>query len=263
MAKSVYIHIPFCDNICSYCDFCKLYTNEKFIDKYLNSLENEIENKYKKETDDITKFVQEKLKQQSSMKPIKQCNLSNLYANKKLIESFNGLANYMKTDGVICGSDVFGYKLELRKSKYNSVTELKKGMGVSGSLSNEFTLYKSNDLFGFVKKANDNHFTTDQILNGLMQINVTVLNSGGNELSGGERAEFNLLKELKDSDTFDVLLLDEPEASFDNPFIKESVAGIIKNFTSLLVLVFFIASSSNGIISSYDIDTQLFVSLAS
>ena len=50
MAKSVYIHIPFCDNICSYCDFCKLYTNEKFIDKYLNSLENEIENKYKKET---------------------------------------------------------------------------------------------------------------------------------------------------------------------------------------------------------------------
>ena len=47
MAKSVYIHIPFCDNICSYCDFCKLYTNEKFIDKYLNSLENEIENKLK------------------------------------------------------------------------------------------------------------------------------------------------------------------------------------------------------------------------
>ncbi len=191
-----------------------------------------LEYRLKKETDDITKFVQEKLKQQSSMKPIKQCNLSNLYANKKLIESFNGLANYMKTDGVICGSDVFGYKLELRKSKYNSVTELKKGMGVSGSLSNEFTLYKSNDLFGFVKKANDNHFTTDQILNGLMQINVTVLNSGGNELSGGERAEFNLLKELKDSDTFDVLLLDEPEASFDNPFIKESVAGIIKNLSS-------------------------------
>ena len=34
--KSVYIHIPFCSNICSYCDFTKLYYNELYIDKYYN-----------------------------------------------------------------------------------------------------------------------------------------------------------------------------------------------------------------------------------
>lgn len=47
--KSAYIHIPFCNNICSYCDFCKLYYNKKWIDEYLKSLELEIKSNYKGE----------------------------------------------------------------------------------------------------------------------------------------------------------------------------------------------------------------------
>ncbi len=47
MIKSCYIHIPFCDNICSYCDFCKLFYNEKIVDNYLLHLEKEIKNIYK------------------------------------------------------------------------------------------------------------------------------------------------------------------------------------------------------------------------
>lgn len=46
---SIYIHIPFCTSICTYCDFCKMYYNKKYIDKYLNSLEKEIKERYKGE----------------------------------------------------------------------------------------------------------------------------------------------------------------------------------------------------------------------
>lgn len=46
---SVYIHIPFCTNICSYCDFPKLFKNDKYIEKYLDCLENEIKDNYKNE----------------------------------------------------------------------------------------------------------------------------------------------------------------------------------------------------------------------
>ena len=45
--KSAYIHIRFCDTICSYCDFCKFLKNDEWIDKYLNSLEKEINTNYK------------------------------------------------------------------------------------------------------------------------------------------------------------------------------------------------------------------------
>lgn len=46
---SIYIHVPFCTSICTYCDFCKMYYNKKFIDNYLNTLEKEIRERYKGE----------------------------------------------------------------------------------------------------------------------------------------------------------------------------------------------------------------------
>ena len=48
--KSVYIHIPFCTNICSYCDFPKMYKIEEYVEKYLNALEQEIKNNYNNES---------------------------------------------------------------------------------------------------------------------------------------------------------------------------------------------------------------------
>lgn len=47
--KSVYIHIPFCSNICFYCDFCKMLYKKEWVEIYLESLKNEIVNFYKGE----------------------------------------------------------------------------------------------------------------------------------------------------------------------------------------------------------------------
>lgn len=49
MTKSVYVHIPFCETICSYCDFCKFYYNEEMADVYLEALEKEIIDNYNDE----------------------------------------------------------------------------------------------------------------------------------------------------------------------------------------------------------------------
>lgn len=49
MIKSCYIHIPFCKNICSYCDFCKNYYNDEMVSKYIDAIEKEIKDNYKKD----------------------------------------------------------------------------------------------------------------------------------------------------------------------------------------------------------------------
>ena len=40
----IYVHIPFCKQKCSYCDFTSFANKENFIEKYINSLKNEINN---------------------------------------------------------------------------------------------------------------------------------------------------------------------------------------------------------------------------
>lgn len=42
--KAAYIHIPFCEHICHYCDFNKFFIQSQPVDEYLRSLEKEMAN---------------------------------------------------------------------------------------------------------------------------------------------------------------------------------------------------------------------------
>lgn len=46
---SIYIHIPFCKTICSYCDFCKILHDRDLVIPYLEKLECEIDDAYEHE----------------------------------------------------------------------------------------------------------------------------------------------------------------------------------------------------------------------
>lgn len=48
--RGVYIHIPFCNGICSYCDFCKFLYKESWANKYLDELYKEVNQIYEKDT---------------------------------------------------------------------------------------------------------------------------------------------------------------------------------------------------------------------
>lgn len=49
MIDSIYIHIPFCREICTYCDFCKMLYLGKLSKNYFTALEKEFSDRYMKE----------------------------------------------------------------------------------------------------------------------------------------------------------------------------------------------------------------------
>jgi len=51
--RALYIHIPFCNSICGYCDFCKLIYNQGFAEDYLRALFGEIDSYHLTDVDTI------------------------------------------------------------------------------------------------------------------------------------------------------------------------------------------------------------------
>ena len=43
MTRALYVHVPFCDKICAYCDFMRVITHPKLIEDYLNALKRELD----------------------------------------------------------------------------------------------------------------------------------------------------------------------------------------------------------------------------
>lgn len=101
--KSAYIHIPFCSNICSYCDFSKVFYHKKWVVEYLNVLDNEIKNHYQGEKldtiyigggtpssldcDELERLFQilSQFQVSESLEYTIECNLENLTKEKILL----------------------------------------------------------------------------------------------------------------------------------------------------------------------------------
>ncbi len=107
MIKSAYIHIPFCENICSYCDFCKFYYDKRMVSSYLIALEKEIDEYYLEEKlstvyigggtpsslslEELQKLfsILSKLQKESDCEYTIECNIENITEEKiKLFFSY-------------------------------------------------------------------------------------------------------------------------------------------------------------------------------
>lgn len=78
-----------------------------------------------------------------------------------------------------------------------------------------------------------------------VKIEYTVLNQYGFPVSGGDMAEFNLIQEPDDAKYYYLLLIDEPESSFDNIFLKDGVNRMIRDISENMPVI--IATHNNVI----------------
>ena len=182
-------------------------------------------------TNRICKQISNSLGQKSSVKQIKRCDIlsffESLYVKKKfdeLIKSTNNIVidedsvlnKFKKKTLLYKQSDKRTWKSLLKLNQNNNIDYLS-----SSSPSDAYIKYMSDSSLTY-KVAGDDRYLI------FFRSETNVFNENGKSISGGQRAEYILLRKLSDYKMYDLILIDEMESSFDNPFLNTEVVRKIK-----------------------------------
>lgn len=222
----------------------------QFIEMYRNKY---LDEKLKNAIDKLIEKIQKRLELKSSIETISQIDFYAIMKNRLIVKRFIDDFNKIKKEQKIFEEDYQRFKVIATKVPYKTVTDMKKGANItSGALQDLFEKFYRTDLFKYVQQLKECGVSTESISKSIIEVKYNVINDKGSEISGGEKAEFNLLKELDEAKNYDVLLLDEPEASFDNPYIKENINTLIKDISNKTTVFVVTHNSTLGVTNKAD-----------
>ena len=193
----------------------------------------------------MTKDVQDRLQLHTSATRVQPVDLYEYALNRKKIERFNVIATALQTPRTIFDEAVQGFRVVAQKGPYSRASELNEAIKGQASFREALGSY-GNPYELMYKIKNIEKVQESEIHRLFAKISYRILNEDGTDVSGGERSEFRLLQAIKDAQLFDILLIDEPESSFDNGFLNRDVNKIIKGISAEMPVVVVTHNNSVG-----------------
>lgn len=209
---------------------------------------------YFKEVNNMIKMVKDSLQLKSAAPRIPDIDLYQYFINKKKREVFAQIALAIKTNKTISTEKAGHFTISVSVRPFANASDLKTIVHKQVSLVDAFAKYDNPILYLDELKAVG--IESDRIFKLFAAIDYRILNSSGLPVSGGERSEFNFLQKIKDAILCDILIIDEPESSFDNLFLKNEVNKFIKEMADNMPVI--ISTHNNTIGGSIKPDYILY-----
>lgn len=206
-------------------------------------------------TNDIIISIQRELQVRSTNTPIPEIDLYQVLLNREKVNKFIDIAKKVKKERVIEQRNLHSYRVIAKATPYEGAQALQRTSRSKMTFSDAFRKY--NDEYEYLRalKQKDG-LPASEYYKYFVQITYEVLNQYGTVASGGERSEYNLLQQLTDAARSDILLLDEPESSFDNLFLKDGVNTLLRDLSKQIPVV--IATHNNTIGASLHPDYLIY-----
>jgi len=194
---------------------------------------------------DIVRDVKSKLQLRTSATQVKAVDLYKVLIEHKKASKFNEITKLLQNENVIFEENVQGFKVICKQRAFEGAGEIKNVSGQRVAFSDAYREYSNPFKYLATLKGNES-LTPSEFYKYFACIEYEILNKDGFKVSGGERSEFRLLQEIKDAQNYDYLLIDEPESSFDNIFLKGEVNQILKEISKTMPVVIVTHNSSVG-----------------
>ena len=193
---------------------------------------------------DIVQSIQKELQVHSSNTHIKNIDFYQIMMNREKISRFEKIVKAIKKERVIEEKSLYPYKIVAKTVPFTGAKGMKELSRSQMAFSDVFENYDQpyQALKLLIQKEG---LPSSEYYKYFVNINYEVLNKYGSAASGGERSEYNLLQALSDAARSEVLILDEPESSFDNIFLKDGVNKLLKDLSKIVPVI--VATHNNTI----------------
>lgn len=204
-----------------------------------------LERKKKKFVNSLVREIKGILDMRTSAVQIQDVDLYQLCINQKKVDKFSEIVKNMQVEATISEEHIQGFQVVATKSPYKGAGEIKTASGKKTAFREAFDEYERPYDYLQALLANETLAQSD-LYKLFVKIGYKILNKDGYEVSGGERSEFRLLQEIKDAQNYDMLLVDEPESSFDNIFLRSDVNQILREVSETMPVVVVTHNSTVG-----------------
>ncbi|EGQ9597423.1 histidinol phosphatase [Vibrio parahaemolyticus] len=195
---------------------------------------------------DIVDNIKSELKMHTAAAPISEINLYKLALDQKKVDKFDILCAAIQQENEFLRKDIQGFSKVARRSVFDNARDVGAVLGKQIAFSKAFSQYGSGG-FAYLEELRKIEALAETDYHKLfVKISYDILNSSGYQVSGGERSEYRLLQEISDASQFDLLLIDEPESSFDNRFLFKKVNNLIKEMSGFMPVILVTHNSTVG-----------------
>lgn len=205
-----------------------------------------IEKKKKEWVNDLIKEIKGQLQVKSSSILINDdLDLYQIALRRAKRSKFVSLCSLVKRERKIRELQLKKFRVIANIHPFANATDLKQVLHTKVSLVQAYQKY-SNPIDYLKELRACETISLSEFYKLFVDIEYKILNEDGFTISGGESAEFNLLQTIEDARNYDMLLIDEPESSFDNIFLKEDVNSLLKEFSQEMPVVIVTHNSTIG-----------------
>lgn len=191
--------------------------------------------------------IKARLQRKSSAPSVADVDLLRVASNKKAIAKFEELVKAARKPKISLRKKKGSFEIVAQVGPFMRTSELKDLSRSQKSFSAAFEKYERPYEFLQELRKIGSPVEAPDFSKYLVKVEYKILNRDGLVASGGERSEFFLLDKIEGASSADVLLIDEPESSFDNHFLKAEVNEIIKEMSRKMPVVVVTHNNTVGI----------------
>ena len=226
--------------------------HKKLIEKYVITQQHILKRRW---VNSVITSIRNDLQSKTSAPRVEEVDLSTVQRNRMRVRQFERIAKEIIKPRTFHKDELQNFSIVGRLLPFSGARELKEQSHSQMAFSEAFSEYERP--YRFLKELQKiPGLDSSTYYQYFAKVDFQTLNQYGYPVSGGERAEFNLLQEIQDALQNDMLLIDEPESSFDNLFLKDHVNALIKSIAKNMPVV--IVTHNNTVGASIQPDYLVF-----